>query len=148
MEYTLTALISATEQDTTPTRYWPNVVLMLDQRMRRWSTLNQHLLSVPCWLRKLSLSICVEVNCFQTPTVIISSPDNIQPLVVRWPNVRSWVGPTLASNVGPTTFCSLATGWPTRVYQPLVTTLGRRLSNLSLQPSIPTLGKRRPNSVT
>ena len=76
-----------------------------------------------------------------------SLPDNMQPLVVHWPNVRSWVGPTLAASVGPTSFCSLATGWPTRVYQPFVTTLGRRLSNLSLQPFIPTSGKRRPNAV-
>ena len=48
---------------------WPNAVLMLDQRLRHWPTLNQHLVSVRCWLGKLSLSICVEVNCFQTPTV-------------------------------------------------------------------------------
>ena len=44
---------------------FPNVVLMLDQRLRRWTTLNQHLVSVPCLLGKLSLSIC----CFQSPMV-------------------------------------------------------------------------------
>ena len=31
---------------------------MPDQRLRRWPTLNQHLVSVPCWLGKLLLSIC------------------------------------------------------------------------------------------
>ena len=31
---------------------------MLDQRLRRWPTLNQHLVSVPCWPGKLLLSIC------------------------------------------------------------------------------------------
>ena len=31
---------------------------MLDQSLRRWPTLNQHLVSVPCWLGKLLLSIC------------------------------------------------------------------------------------------
>ena len=31
---------------------------MLDQRLRRWPTLNQHLVSVPCWLGKILLSIC------------------------------------------------------------------------------------------
>ena len=44
-------------QDTTPTRNRPNAVLMLYQRLRRWPTLNQHLVSVPCWLGKLLL-IC------------------------------------------------------------------------------------------
>ena len=42
---------------TTPMTNWPNVVLMLDQRLRRWPTLNQHFMSVSCWLGKLSLSI-------------------------------------------------------------------------------------------
>ena len=37
---------------------------MLDQRLRRWPTLNQHLVSVLCWLGKLLL----EVNCFQILT--------------------------------------------------------------------------------
>ena len=37
---------------------------MLDQRLRRWPTLNQDLVSVPCWLGKLLLSIC-----WRSPTV-------------------------------------------------------------------------------
>ena len=41
----------------TPIRNWPNFVLMLDQRLQRWPILNQYLVSVPCWLGKLSLSI-------------------------------------------------------------------------------------------
>ena len=55
--------INISDCTTTPTRNWPNAVLMLDQCLRRWPTLNQHLVSVPCWLGKLLLSIC----CFQTP---------------------------------------------------------------------------------
>ena len=41
---------------------------MLDQRLWRWPTLNQHLVSVPCWLGKLTVNM-LEVNCFQTPMV-------------------------------------------------------------------------------
>ena len=52
-------------------RNWPNAVLMLDQRLRRRPTLNQQLVSVPCWLGKLLLSICWRLfpACFQSPTV-------------------------------------------------------------------------------
>ena len=40
---------------------------MLDQRLRHWPTLNQHLVSVLCWLG-LTVNM-LEVNCFQTPMV-------------------------------------------------------------------------------
>ena len=66
IEYRLTALISGLNllQDTYQTRHWSNAVLMLGQRLRRWPTLNQNLVSVPCLLGKLPLSIRVKVNCF------------------------------------------------------------------------------------
>ena len=54
-------------QDTTPMRNWPNADLMLDQRLRRWPTLNQNLVSVPCWLGKLLLSICWRSTVSRAP---------------------------------------------------------------------------------
>ena len=41
---------------------------MLDQRLRHWLTSNQHLVSVPCWLVKLLLSICWRSTVSRSPT--------------------------------------------------------------------------------
>ena len=42
---------------------------MLDQRLRRWPTLNQHLARVLCWLGKLLRSICWRSTVSRPPTV-------------------------------------------------------------------------------
>ena len=47
-------------------RNWPNAVLMLDQRLRRWPTSNKRVCRVG-W--ESSYCQYAEVNCFQIPKV-------------------------------------------------------------------------------
>ena len=46
-----------------------NAVLILDQRLRRWPTLNQHLEECALLAGKALTVNMLEVNCFQTPMV-------------------------------------------------------------------------------
>ena len=106
-------------------RGWANVGLRLGQRCRR---LANH-----------------KPTFGQRP--MFAGPDNTQPLVVRWPNIivglaQRWL-PTLARRL----FATWQLVGPLGYIKRLVTALGRRLSNLSLQPSIQRSGKRRPNPV-